>query len=196
MIPETRIPPRKQVRQFLTVIFLGIAAGILLVIFLVNYYGPLGRYKAKNVLLEPSTLDKLWYSDINPKTGGNSRFVLQGIEFVYRLSKNETRHLKLSQELYTKFYKSVFKDQSLLQAEEKVTSLFDSLETAQIIISVKTESNAEWQAVSRVFQTIQMVPDGDYYRIQLHEDNQGVHWAYFYHPQIFQETLKLFLSQP
>ncbi len=178
---------KKDIRGFLWVLFLGIAAGAICVLFLVLYYGPSGKYMAKNTLLAPHTLSKLWYSDVNSKTGGNSRFVFQKILLSYW--EKGQKSVQLDEKQYASLYDAISSDKSLLEPSQEVIHFFDSDKLTRIMVMVKTEDNASWQYVSKEFQEVQFIPDGDYYRIELHEDASGNHWAYFYHPGIYKEVI-------
>lgn len=176
--------PKRQARNVLISLFLGLVLGFAVVGFLLYRYNPTGQYLAKNVLLSPKTISKLWYSDVNPKTGGNSRFVFDKI-VVERGGKQSV----VSEENYRKFYHQIQEDKSLVDTKPFEDQFSEPM---KILIFVRTESQDAWQAVEKVFQELQILPQGDIYRIQLHEDNPGLHWVYFKHPGIYTEVISKF----
>lgn len=182
---EQEISPRRQIRNFILVILLGIACGLGAVVYLVNAYGPSGGYKLRNVLLAPSILQDLWYSSPNPKTGGNARFIFKDIEF----EKMGEKPILVDEGKYQQFYEKVQGDKSLVDPQEADLLPFDQLKS-RLKINVKTESDAKWQARTEIFQEVQFAKDT--YRVELREDNPGSHWAIFHHPGIEKEAEQLF----
>jgi len=189
---DMKVSPKRQVRNFLAVIICGIVFGLGVVVFLVSYYGPSGSYKIENVLLSPKVIEELWYSSPNPKTGGTSRFVFKNIEISY-YDKQEKKWLQKTVALdhYAKFYNLVVSDKSLSPPDSEVYAMFQQTGVVRMAINVTTESSAKWQASSEVFQEVEFAPEGDYYRVELHEDNPGAHWAYFQHPNITEKAMKI-----
>lgn len=189
---ETNQPPKTQIRNFLLVVFLGVSSGALLVFLLVHYFGPSGRYDAKNVLLAPNVAEQMDYNDHNPVTGADSRYVFKHAE----LSVPDPKIKKMSTVIldhadYQKAYDIIAKDVSFATPPEEVVIFFDSSNYATLTLTVKTNSPAKWQEDTKVFQEMQILTEYPYYRIQLHEDQKGIHWVYFYHPDIYQQITRI-----
>jgi len=195
MAIESKLSPKKQITNFLFVIAAGVIFGFAIVGFFLYRYNPSGQYVAKNVLISPHTLAHLWYSDQNPKTGGESRFVFDGV-IAEQYSESAQRWIErpISLTVYQKFYRFIQDDVSIKDAEA-VESFFSSVRPLRVKIMVRTESNAVWQAVQEIFQEIQIVRDTGYYRVQLHEDGPGTHWAYFQHRGIYDLAVQLLQEQ-
>lgn len=187
---------KKQIRNLLLVIFSGAFCAFLAAAIGLYFYGPGGRYLVKNTLLSPSILETLSYNDLNTKTGNKSRFVFDKIEFsYYETDKKHWQKVRVSPNVYQRFYQSVINEKSLIDVPENVISQFTKANPSSLVLTVRTESNAAWQELIRVFQEIQFANDGDYFRIELREQNSPESkWAYFYHPHIYREVLNLFIS--
>jgi hypothetical protein len=93
---------------------------------------------------------------------------------------------------YEQFYELIQRDRSISSNEAE--HLFKEITPATLATEVRTESSAAWQKDAKIFQEIQFAPQGDYYRIELHEADRGTHWVYFHHPRILAK-LKEILSQ-
>lgn len=184
---------RRQIRNLLTVIGSGIFAAFLITAFFIWNYGPSGRYEILTTLLAPHLLHELDYNDTNPKTGGFDRFIFDRIIFSY-ISPNDKswRKTTVSESEYAQFYEMIKNDKSVLNPPDEVTADFMREPIAELAFIVKTESPAAWQAVEKTFQEVQFAKNDNYFRIELHEQNPGEHWAYFYHPGIVKEAFRLF----
>lgn len=186
---------RQQIRNLLIVIFSGMACACALAAFMLYYYGPSGQYLVSNTLLSPDVMAMLSYMDTNAKTGGSTRFVFNGIEYAYYdTMSREWRKVPATQEAYERFYNLVASDKSLAEVPEDIISLFNRGHPASLVLTVRTESKAEWQEVTKVFQEVQFAGEGNYFRIELRSQSSSTgKWAYFYRPQIYQEAAKIFL---
>lgn len=152
-----------------------LAMAFLVTAFFVYNFGPSGNYMLNTILLEPGILKKLNYNDWNPKISENDRFVFDKI--VYESNGQST---DVDLKTYEKIYRILKKDMSSKDGGEW------SYNTARLIIYVRTESPSAWQAASKVFQQVQFATDS--YRVELHEDRQGVHFVEFLHPQIKEQV--------
>lgn len=184
---------KSQIRTLLGILSAAVITAVLLSAGFVYYYGPSGKYLAKNVLLEPGLAPTLAYDDTNYKTGGMSRYVFNGIDFNFYDTEGKPQVMEVPIALYQKLYNRIANDSSLLQVPEGVTSLFNKPDLNVLTIRVRTESHATWQDDAKNFQQIQFSPQSDYYRIQLHEEASLNRWVYFLHPNIYQETLQTFI---
>jgi hypothetical protein len=184
---------KRRIRNLLLLIFSSIAFAGLFTFFMINHFGPSGRYMAKNALLAPMRMVDLQFNDYNPKTGGSSRFVFDKIEFShYDPATSKWERLPVTHEQYARFYALIEGDESLGGDDNgEVSRLFHDAHMASLVMTIRTESDAQWQAVTKVFQEIHFVPDGNHYRIELREDVKesiGSRWAYFRHPGIYDQT--------
>lgn len=178
------------------VIFASILAASLLTFYFVYNFSPSGQYKAKNVLLAPNLFQDLNYNDTDPTTNQISRFVFGNLEFNWYDEETKTwKKLEVDQDKYSQFYNLVASDRSVDDLDSEVKLGFSTLSPSKLILNVKTESNAKWQAATKVFQETQFITDGHYFRVELHEANPGEHWAYFYHPNIYHDVKAIMVPE-
>lgn len=182
----------RQIRSFLTVILSSVLLGGLLAFFFVYYYSPTGQYTARNILLSPQLLLQMKYSDLNPRTGGQSKFVFEKAEFFYLdANSKERRQISIANEKYNQFYDLISGDRSLLEIDQRVIQLFEQEIPSKLVLTVRTESSAEWQFANKVFQEMEIV--GDFYRVELREYQAKTPWAYFHHTGIYDTSLRIFV---
>lgn len=185
----------KQIRSLLLLLGSAILFAILTGVFFVVYYSPSGVYLAKNVILAPEVLTQMNFNDSNSKTGGISRFIFDHIEFKWQDQKtHQGKSLYVDEEKYAKIYQLLAKDKSIPE-DSSLQELFMKAQPAQLLVVIRTENNSAAQAVSKTFQVMQFIPDQDYYRVELHEQNASVRWAYYRHPQIFQTIFSILVPQ-
>lgn len=188
-------PAGNQIRTLIFVILSAVACAFLISGLLLYRYGPSGGYSAKNAILSPDVTESLWYSDANPKTGGSSRFVFDDLVFSYFDTKTRQQHsIQITPELYRQFYQIVANDTSIAEITPQLLTHFDDGSQTSLVLNVRTESNAGWQEDVKTLQQIDFAKEGNYYRVDLREENAPNQWAYFYHPQIYQKTIHLFIS--
>lgn len=171
----------------MAVMSLGVIAAFLLAASFILYYGPSGRYLVYTALIEPDILQQFNYNDQNPETGGEDRYVFDQITFQ---KGKDSKIIDLT--TYTDFYALIKNDRSLNSVSDTIKQDFQRGDLAVLKIFVRTESSAAWQKNRKLFQEVEIEPQGNYYRIQLHESDQGVHFVYFYHPEILSKALKVF----
>lgn len=194
MINDNREPTSKSdIRNLLGVIFSALAAAFLITGFFLYYYSPSGKYLIQNALIDPQLVDKLVFNDNNPKTGAFDRYVYDDMLFSYYDSDKKTwQKAKVSPDQYRAFYKIVQNDLSILEVPNDVLMLFNQENIAKLIIQVRTESHAAWQDNTKPFQQIHILPTGDYYRVELREQNSKNQWVYFRHPHVYQDVIGIF----
>lgn len=190
---QTSPSQKKDVRNLLFVIFFGVAVAFVGTAWMAYYYGPSGRYFASSVLLSPDVIQQLSYNAYDPKTNGTSRFDFDKIEFShFNTETKKWQKYNVDLEQYAKFYSLVSSEKSVPHLTDDIINLFNQPYPSRIILSVHTESSAKWQATTKDFQELQFAFNGDYFRVELHEDSTKAEWAYFYHPQIYRQVLSLF----
>jgi hypothetical protein len=186
----------KQIRNLLIVVFGGVAAAVLITASMLYRYNPSGRYDVKNALLSPLALANLSLADTNPKTGKNVHFVFDEIDFSYfDEKKKEWKHATVKMPLYEQFYNLISGERST-PATEIITLKFNQDNPAMLALRMKSDANSDLKATSKPFLVVHFAKQGDYYRIQLHDEvNPEAEWAYFYHPGIYSKAMQLFLNQ-
>lgn len=181
---------KQQIRNLLIVLGSGFLAALLLGLFMLHHYGPSGQYLGRDALLSPKMTKQLNYNDYNSKTNGNSRFIYDHSEFAYY--DDATKQLKkntVSESHYQEFYDLIGNDMSLLNPTDSDVGRFSKGKPATLTLTVKTDSDAAWQAMTKTFQEVEIVNNGDYYRVELREQNPSGKWVYFYHPNIYNEAI-------
>ena len=193
-----RIPPaRKQIRNLLIVLGGSVLCALIFGGLVLNYYGPGGNYYAKNVLLSPEISSVLYYADTNPKSGAKGRFVFDSINFShYDDSTKKWLDRSVSQPMYDAFYKLVSGETSVSEIQENIKELFDRNHFSILKLKVRSDNRSGGEGTTKTFQDIHFASQGDYYRVELREEGNRNTWAYFYHPDIYQEALQLFTSTP
>ncbi len=186
---------KSQIRNLTVVIFSSLLAALLLAGILLYNYGPSGRYAFKGTLLAPELIQGLNYNDTNSKTGGMSRFVFGDIEYTfYDSQKKQWQKIPVSIEKYANFYQAIGNKESVSLVDDAMISLFNEGMPSKLILLAKTESDASWQTLKKTFQEVEFATNGNYFRVQLREDNTGNNWAYFYMPGILQKAEELLVG--
>ena len=187
---ETGISPGKQIRNLLLVLGSGIGCAILLALLFLYYYNPSGTYLARNVLLSPESAAAISFNQLNRKSGGVSRFVFDDVEFTFfnKVQKSlKTVHVDLNQ--YNQFYQMVGSLRSVEPTDE-ILSSFSKPNGSTLALKIRPENN---QTAAKTFIAVNFVNEGDYFRIELHEQSSTGNWAYFYYPGIYQKVIDLFV---
>lgn len=179
----------RQIRQVLAIFIAAFLTAGLVAGYMLYRYNPKGYYLAGNALLAPDVLDKLSYSDFSHQTGAKSKFVFNGIEFSYfDKIKGKIVSVRVSSVDYATFYQWIISDKSVSDVDEETIRSFHPNDPT-LILTVRPDHSA--LVAAQVFQIVQLA-ENDYFRVQLHENQGGEPWAYFYHPHIYQDTLHLF----
>lgn len=156
--------------KLIGVLIASVVAALLITVFFATQYGPKEGYALNAVLIAPDVLNQFNYNDMNPKTGAMDRFVFDALAI-----KEGGIEKPLSQTAYENLYKMIESEWSVEPSE----ALFKSPSTINLIVYSRTESPAAWQAFRKEFQRAEFTPVEGYFRVELHEDNQGIHWVYF-----------------
>lgn len=182
----------KEIRNLLFVIFSGILGAFAVALGMLYYYNPNGSYLAGNVLLSPESTQVLRFNDVNPKTGATSKFVFDQVEFSYFDAKlKQRRNLSVDRDNYVKLFQSISSDRSL-EATDEIKNLFNK-DPSKLVLKIRSETNVAANAISKPFIEVDFANEGDYYRIELHEENSLDSWAYFYHPGIYSKVFNIFI---
>ena len=195
MAAERREIIHKQIRNLLMVLSLGIGSALALAGFLLYVYGPTGVYSVKNVMVSPSLVGGLTYADQNPSSGKISRYTFEKIEFSYwQADKRQWSKRQISLDSYQRFYEAYAHENSLPIVGEEVIREFQQIPPAKIVVYVRLAGD-DPKAALKAFQEVQFANEGDFYRVELHEQDAASSWAYFHHPRIYQEVLALFANK-
>lgn len=187
-------PAKKtQVKELLLLMFFSLAAAFGVTFFFIYTYGPTGQYLVETTLLEPKLLTQLNYNDYNKITNAQDRFVFDHLTFSYYDQKSQVwKNVPATEMQYSQFYEKVAGQKSLSSIPEETVRKFAESNPAKLSIYVRTESPAAWQKETKLFQEVQFVEN--YFRVELHEQEPGTNWAYFYYPRIYEDAVKLFFS--
>lgn len=175
----------KEIRRLLGVLGSAVVTACLVALFFLWQYGPTGKYQLNRALIAPEVLAQFNYNDIDPKTGGTDRFVFDQIVVI---SKNGKQVIDLV--TYGKIYTALQGDKGVV-GDHEMEKLFLPESSLKMTVSVRAESKAVWQAIIKVFQEVDFAESGDYYRVLLHQQDPGAHFAYFHHPKIKDELLEI-----
>lgn len=160
---------------------------------MIFHYGPSGRYFASNTILAPSVIAEINYKD-KTLTGQNQiQFVFNRIEFSYfDKLRGELIQVPVDQNVYEKFYQNVQADQSIDQVPTEVEQEFSRGLLATLSLVMHADLNASPQ-ITQVFQVIQFT-ESNYYRVSLSTmtTQNRQEWAYFYHPHLYEEIMRIF----
>ncbi len=184
---------KEQLRRLIVVLLSAVGCAFFVTGGALYLYSPSGQYVVEDALLSPEIAPTLSYNDTNVKTGSDSRFIFNGIQFLYPDEKEQKR-IDVSLRTYERFYEIIRHDKSLLNPEPAVLNLFQG-EMASLLIYVRTESHAEWQDETKLFESVNFSHEGNHYRIKLHEEKTPLEWVYFYHPDIYKKVLSI-VTQP
>lgn len=178
---------RREIQKLITVLFSAVIGAFGLAAFMIYYYGPLDGYLAENTILSPEMSQNLNYYSRNPATGKTEKYQLNFIQFISFI-EHRKKEKTITQAEYEKFYQLIKSDKSMEEVTEGVVQLFKPQNVATLLITVKPEHQSN---SSEDFQAIQLSNEGDYYRVQLVVDNKSNEWVYFYHENIYNQTLQL-----
>lgn len=156
----------QDIKRLAFVLGLGGFVGLVGVLLLAFFWGPSGRYHLDQVLLSPDTIQKM------DEAGG--RYHLDRITLErFDPKGNKRTTFSISQNQYKRFFTEIMDDQSLKKDQETI-DLFMDPHLTKLTLYVSGEP----------FQELQMIRGGNYYRIQLHEDQKRGSWVYFKRPGI------------
>lgn len=187
---QQRRSKKKEISAFLAVIFGGGAFALLVAMGLVYFYGPSGLYDLKYTLLSPKMIDELKYQDVNPQTGGRQNFVFDSINFTYfHTGEGRWKKVAVDRSQYQKFFESIVGDVSVKEVDPKITDRFFSGYPAMLEIIVHPEDKNS--NITKTFQEVTLAYQGDYYRVELHEESSQKNWAYFFHKDVYKTALEI-----
>lgn len=179
---------KKQIRNLLIVFLGGIGFAVLFALMGLYHYSPSGKYYAKNTLLAPEVLSQIAIKDSSSKT----RFIYNKIEFsYYEPSEKIVKKISVPEERYKQFYDMVANEESLSNVSDEISSFFNYFPSS-LTLTLRPENQPN--DPEKIYQQVNFVNHGDFFRIVLNDQNAGTNWVYFYHPNIYQKVLSLFNS--
>lgn len=176
---------KSEIRGLLFLLLASVLAGILMTGFFLWHYDASTHYRLSEVLLEPTLLQGLNYKDAQKET---SRYVFDHIELKRPGGQREPINLAH----YGAFYQLLEGDQSILPTANEMDA-FRQERLLSLLIYVRMASASEKRVGPKLFQLVEWVPEGDLYRVELHEQNPGGNWAYFRHPDVSQLAMETLL---
>lgn len=179
-------PVKKQIRNLLLVLLAGVAAALLVILFALYNYNPVGYYYLKNTLISPEVISTLTKGDTS-----NSKVFFEKIEYTHQDFESKKRIVRpVNREVYTRFYQTISEDKSMSQVPEDVKAAFNELPLSTLTITLDGENGQRMG--EKILQELEFLYKGDYYRVQLRESKNRAEWIYFYHPHIYNDSYNLF----
>lgn len=195
MAEINRTSKSKEIKALLLVIASGIFAAVVLSIGMLFWYNPPGSYVAGSMLIDPSALESMHYSEATKRGGDNTPYVFGGVEYTYLdpSSKKWEQH-PVPIERYQRFYVYVAKERSLLEVSPEIKEAFSINPMSSLVIRSKRDSGNGSRPED--FINVDFSADGNYYRIQLRADKSTEDgYAYFYHAGIGGAAHKIFIGE-
>lgn len=175
-----------------------ILAALLLVFALVHFYGRHERLaKVENVLVKPSVLESVSFSDIDPLYKNKNIFFFDGIKFLYA-GKQPDKAKSLIVNEYEVLFNALASDASIRIVTESLESQFQNsskVSTLTIYVRGQDKNNtAESYGGAKksepmAFQTLQFLVESPYYRIAMRQSGT-LQWVYFHHGQSLDPLLE------
>ena len=183
----------RQIKVLLLVLGAGLTAGILMSLLMLYYYNPTGSYLATNVLLDPDNAYTLRFVEPGAKAKSEGRYVFEGMYFSYfDKSVIELKTIPVAKDKYAEFYKLIANDRSIVGPTEEIKNLFNQGHPASLILKIRSVGDDSSKGIDKIFTNIDLVNEGDYYRIQLRQSTPGSECIYFMHTNIYDVALKVF----
>jgi hypothetical protein len=184
---EPQLTPKKQIRNLIMILSAAVVCAALLTMGMLYTYGPEAHYYIKNALLSPDVIAKISLNEKNGKT--SHKPTIDKIEFSYQDPETKKRiNIPLDSKTYNRFYSTIEGDKNISEVPDPISAAFNQLPAAALILNFQDS-----EKTLQVFQEVQFLFKGDYYRLQLREAS-GTRWIYFYHPHIYDDAFRLFTS--
>lgn len=181
-----------QIKVLLIVLCTSLGGGVLIALSMLYYYNPSGSYQPKNMLLDADRAFSLHFSEPGPKAKSDKRYVFDEMSFSYfNPKRRQILSIPVPKEAYAKLYRLIANDESLIDPDAGILSLFNRTDLAVLALKVHPVGTDSASGINFIFSEIDFVMGGDYYRIQLRQSEPSSGWIYFYHPQIYQKAHNL-----
>lgn len=183
---DPELTPKKQIRNLLFLLLSAIACAFLLTFFFLYNYNPEKHYLLKNALVSPEVISQMSASGENQKSKMTPSTILEKIEFSYpNIEEKKRIALAVNKQTYSKFYQMIKDDKSALEISDAISAAFNEMPAASLTLMVSSPSQH-----NQLFQEVQFLYKGDYYRIKLRQSETS-DWVYFYHPHIYNDVYTL-----
>lgn len=182
-------PRTTDIRRFLIAMVLGVVMAVVAVGSLAYLYGPSGAYVADRVLLSPQALSVGEFQETPPGGRTPQRFLFDRIEYSeFDKTQSKWVSVRVSPEVYEKFWTLVAKDVNISPTEEEREGSFADSHPARLTIWYRAQ---DVQQTERPLQEVLISLQGDLYRVELRSGQ----WVFFHHPGIFQQSNDLFAGK-
>lgn len=179
----------RETKRLLTVLGSALLSALAITFFFVWNYGPTGTYQLHDILLNPDVLTSLNYNDYNPKIAHNDRFIFDQIAVeTWEPLTQKWERTPMTVTHYATWY-AFLSGQKSLSPTPSMEQAFAPHPQAKLLFYVRTESPAVWQTTTKLFQEVQFSPSSGLFRVQLHEQNAGIHWVYFQNNEALQRLM-------
>lgn len=177
----------RDIKNLFFVLGSSLICAALLSYFFIYYYGPSGKYKAGNTLVDPSLVSQIDLGEKGQKAG----FVFDRFEFSYFDRKiGKMVPIPIQREQYQLFYRKISPLLSL-ESTAQLEQLFLQSHPALLTTHLRTIEGGQ-KGKDQIFQIAEFIEE-NYFRVQL-EGNRQDTWAYFYQPDLYQEIFTIFLD--
>lgn len=173
---------KKDIRNFLLVLGSGVLVALLGVFWLVRVEGYERGLYAQEVLLSPETIEIL------SQKGGKSGQV-ESIDYSY-FNQGKWTMTTLDKGPYQNLWDILNGDRGTARPDPEIIKLFEDQKVSTLAIYIRKEMPYQKEGLNELFQQMQVPLNGDYYRIQMHDNDHKGNWIYFYHPGIQNEIIK------
>lgn len=184
---------KRQIISLLSVLGAGLLFALAIIGYLLYVYGPTGQYKTQNILVEPSLVSKLSYIDTEISRGKEGKQTLDHIQFqAYDEKSGQWDVYLFNDDQYKRFYDLLARDESLFPVPEEVEKQFkDSrLSNLEIIVRPELPGSAN-EGPAKTFLSVDFIPGTDLYRVFIRTSSIGTDYAYFKHPGVYDQVLKI-----
>lgn len=180
---------RTDIRNFLVVLGCGVLVAFLAVFWMVRVEGYERGIYVREVLLSPETMEMI--SNRAVKVGGKefARYLVESIDYSY-YNKGKWDMATIDIGPYQALWAEVSGDRGTAHPDPEIVKLFDDQKVSNLAIYVRREMPYQKEGLNELFQQMQVPLQGDYYRIQMHDNENTGTWVYFYHPGIQSEILE------
>lgn len=187
---------RKDIRDFLLVIFAGIFTAFIVVFWMIKEDPSEKQLKVSEALLSPETIEQMSNRAVTSNPSLSAQYLVESIDFShFDPLKGKWEMTQVDIGPYQQIYRLLEGDVGNRKANPEVESQFDQGNISTLAIYVKVHKPYQTGAASSLFQQIQILPSGEWYRVQIHADSDKPQWFYYRHPQILDELLQIIKGQ-
>lgn len=153
-----------------------ILAAAVIVGSLVHFYGQNQHMvTVEKVLVEPKILQQLVFSDLD----ATQKRVAYFNDKIALRPAGRDQTIQINHDEYFELYETIFRDEAIIVLTQALEARFDDpMHVAQLSIMVRSQERSGTTGPSVVFQQVEFLSDGSYYRVALRGQN-GRSWKYF-----------------